>query len=281
MKIKTIALDCILLDLIGPNFMNLNVEGKEQLFHFEPTPTTIPILKRLFAVGDIHGMLKKLESLIHQIDPAKDDVLIFLGDYTDRGKKSYGVIRFLEDLAKSTRCVFLSGNHEVATAFTALNDTAENLLAFKDDGGFKTLKSFPPELRQLSVGKLLKTLIPFYQQLHLAAISTGFFPQEYFFSHAGINPTRSLLNQNIMDLLFTRELFLNADLTGLGFRFILGHSPTTEERLAQLRPIGVRQGSEPFRPLVTQSYINIDTRAFKQGPLTAVSIPDEGFFYSD
>ena len=47
---------------------------------------------RRFAIGDIHGCMKSLRTLIDTIDPEPDDELIFLGDYVDRGPNSRDVI---------------------------------------------------------------------------------------------------------------------------------------------------------------------------------------------
>ncbi len=52
---------------------------------------------RIYAVGDIHGRLDLLERLLDLIerDGAKrgkaDTVIVFLGDYVDRGRNSKGV----------------------------------------------------------------------------------------------------------------------------------------------------------------------------------------------
>ena len=42
--------------------------------------------RRILAVGDIHGMYKKLIALMDMVrfNPA-EDLLVFLGDYIDRG----------------------------------------------------------------------------------------------------------------------------------------------------------------------------------------------------
>ena len=48
--------------------------------------------KRILAVGDIHGMYDKLIALMKKVkfDP-EDDLLIFLGDYIDRGRSRWKV----------------------------------------------------------------------------------------------------------------------------------------------------------------------------------------------
>lgn len=45
-------------------------------------------MKRLFAIGDIHGCLDSLKELVeNKIQLDKDDKLVLLGDYIDRGDK--------------------------------------------------------------------------------------------------------------------------------------------------------------------------------------------------
>lgn len=73
--------------------------------------TLIP--KRLLAIGDIHGFLDKLNSLLDVVQPTADDKLIFLGDYVDRGPNSSGVLDALIALKKEyPQTVFIRGNHE-------------------------------------------------------------------------------------------------------------------------------------------------------------------------
>jgi serine/threonine protein phosphatase 1 len=67
---------------------------------------------RLLAVGDIHGHLDKLTSLLQIVKPTITDQLVFLGDYIDRGPDPAGVIEYLLELDKRVPCVFLRGNHE-------------------------------------------------------------------------------------------------------------------------------------------------------------------------
>lgn len=46
-------------------------------------------MKRLFAIGDIHGCFDSLQELVeNKIQLVKDDKLVLLGDYIDRGNKS-------------------------------------------------------------------------------------------------------------------------------------------------------------------------------------------------
>ena len=68
------------------------------------------------AIGDIHGNLGALEDLLAIIVPEldKEDTLVFLGDYIDRGADSQGCVERIVRLREEAPCpiVALMGNHE-------------------------------------------------------------------------------------------------------------------------------------------------------------------------
>ena len=57
-------------------------------------------MKRILAIGDIHGGLKALEQLLERAKITPEDQLIFLGDYVDGWSDSAKVISYLIELAK-------------------------------------------------------------------------------------------------------------------------------------------------------------------------------------
>ena len=71
---------------------------------------------RIIAIGDIHGCYYTLINLLDKIKYNKEyDIIIFLGDYIDRGKHSYEVVSYLCSLQRDVgidRCICLVGNHE-------------------------------------------------------------------------------------------------------------------------------------------------------------------------
>ena len=67
---------------------------------------------RIIAIGDIHGCLAALEAVLAAVDPARDDTIVALGDYVDRGPDARGVLETLIALAKRTQLVPLLGNHD-------------------------------------------------------------------------------------------------------------------------------------------------------------------------
>ncbi|MEJ6579881.1 MAG: metallophosphoesterase family protein [Akkermansiaceae bacterium] len=66
------------------------------------------------AIGDIHGCLKSLETMMKVVRPGANDLVVTLGDYVDRGPDSKGVIDFLLAFQKRhENYVHLMGNHEI------------------------------------------------------------------------------------------------------------------------------------------------------------------------
>ncbi|KAM7255197.1 hypothetical protein ACFE04_020438 [Oxalis oulophora] len=88
-------------------------------FYHTPKPRTV------ICIGDIHGYITKLENLWSnlqsQLDPTsfQTALIIFLGDYCDRGPNTKQVLDFLISLPSkypNQTHVFLSGNHDLAFA---------------------------------------------------------------------------------------------------------------------------------------------------------------------
>jgi serine/threonine protein phosphatase 1 len=67
---------------------------------------------RVFAIGDIHGCSRALDTLLAAFQPRPEDLLVALGDYVDRGPDSHGVLDRLIKLHATGRLVALRGNHD-------------------------------------------------------------------------------------------------------------------------------------------------------------------------
>jgi hypothetical protein len=110
--------------------------------------------KRLWVIGDIHGMFDPLNRLLRRVRlvqherPAAQTTIIFLGDYIDYGPSSRQVLDALIALRTDFECVFLAGNHEdllqqfirkdelyrrFGNIWFRLNDGAETVASLCDD----------------------------------------------------------------------------------------------------------------------------------------------------
>lgn len=220
-------------------------------------------------MGDVHGRLDLLDPLLDRIlQDARDmegstrPVLVFVGDYVDRGAASKGVIDRVIGLQAGTdfEVKALKGNHE------------EAMLAFLDDpdfgptwiehGGAQTLASYgvtPPILRMdtLAWEKARDAFAEAVPPAHLAflgALELMAVVGDYVFVHAGLRPGVPLEAQREPDLLWIRQDFLNA---ARPFEKIVVHGHTPVE--------------EPF---LGEHRIGIDTGAYATGVLTAVRLED-------
>ena len=64
---------------------------------------------RFIAIGDVHGCVDELATLIEKLEIQPKDQVIYLGDLVNRGPDSHGVI----SIARKTATVAIVGNHEL------------------------------------------------------------------------------------------------------------------------------------------------------------------------
>ena len=70
-------------------------------------------IERLLVFGDIHGMWEKFLSAYEKVQfNPKRDMMIFLGDYLDRGKGNVQVMEWVLEHFGTPNMVFLRGNHD-------------------------------------------------------------------------------------------------------------------------------------------------------------------------
>jgi serine/threonine protein phosphatase 1 len=233
-----------------------------------PTVTSVPPGLRIYAVGDIHGRSDLLDELLETLrtdacaaaDRGEQPIVVFLGDYIDRGPDSRGVLDRLSALTNGPiQWRFLEGNHEMAMrAFLADPLGNQAWLRF---GGQPTLASFgiacpeqPDREWLLRAAAELAERLPsshhhFLDQLDLL-LQWG----DYAFVHAGIRPGVPLEAQSRSDLLSIREPFLSAR-NWHGKRIVHGHTVVA-------------------KPIVTPTRIALDTGAYNTGRLTCLVLKD-------
>jgi serine/threonine protein phosphatase 1 len=244
-----------------------------RLFQQQRRPVAAPTTagRLVYAVGDIHGRLDLLEPLLRDITedalksaPADRPVLVFLGDYVDRGPDSARVIDLILEMegagAFETRT--LKGNHEEAL-LEFLADPGFGPV-WLEHGGGATLAAYgvaPPATRTdmsawAAARDAFAAVLPqrhlrFCETLELM-VTVG----DYAFVHAGVRPGVPLDRQAEKDLLWIRGDFLEAK-ANFDKVIVHGHTPTTA-------------------PQVLPHRLGLDTGAYATGVLTAVRLDDEG-----
>lgn len=225
----------------------------------------------VYAVGDVHGRHDLLQGLVRQIardaeaqNPSQQPLLVFLGDYVDRGPHSRQVVDTILALheAPAFEVRALKGNHEEAL-LRFLEEPAFGT-TWAEHGGSATLASYgvqPPATRtdvdawtrasEDFAARLPGEHLDFYRGLDLV-LEVG----DYAFVHAGVRPGVPLAQQSERDLLWIRGEFLQAP--GPFDKVIVhGHTPMEE-------------------PQLTGHRVGLDTGAYATGVLTAARLDDKG-----
>lgn len=205
-------------------------------------------MMRKFVIGDIHGNYKELIYLLKTVNPSfKQDKLIFLGDYIDRGPESYNVIKLLINLQENygkEHISLLRGNHEQM----ALDNIKYNRMDFQN-GYDKTYKDFIKNKDNIKNYIDFFNNLPFYQE-----------DESFIYVHGGVRPGVTMEKQDERDLLWIREEFFESSTTFIK-PVIFGHTPTFNIH-------------GTYAPLMRKDRIGIDTGLVYGGKLTALEIED-------
>ena len=223
----------------------------------------MPAGRRIYAIGDIHGRLDLLQTLLGEIErdaaaaPDLDKTVVYLGDYVDRGMKSRQVIdHLLDQPLPGFQAVHLGGNHE-AVMLKFLADAGIGPVWLRL-GGDMTLFSYGIALAATdatpeSIEEARATLRDRLPRRHfrfLRRLQRTHTVGDYLFVHAGIRPGVPLDQQEAGDLIWIRDKFL-ASKADHGKVVVHGHSPVRQVQFRDNR-------------------ISIDTGAYATGRLTAL-----------
>jgi serine/threonine protein phosphatase 1 len=222
----------------------------------------------VYAVGDIHGCYDLLREMVGRIAddvtarrPSRRPVVVFCGDYIDRGPDSAKVLEALDWLQQRAGwdVCLLKGNHE-AGLLRFIDQPFEGA-AWLQFGGGETLAAYGVDAPAAgdafdALGRardeLLKRMpashLRLLQKLDLMVVIG-----DYAFVHAGVAPGTALERQTEADLLWIRGEFLEASKPA-GKVVVHGHSWVGDQ------------------PVLLDHRIGIDTGAYETGVLTAVRI---------
>ena len=134
--------------------------------------------KSMFAIGDVHGCAEELRALIQKLPLRRDSLVVFLGDYIDRGPDSRGVVDTILELQQYCRVVCLLGNHELMLREFLDGSDPRRVARFIYNGGSATLASYADHD---GVFVMPQDHREFYEGLRYHHIEG-----EYCFVHAGL-----------------------------------------------------------------------------------------------
>ena len=231
------------------------------MFSFFSRPTPKPTLStasvpngvRVYVVGDIHGRLDLLRTLHGKIQrdaetAGRDRIVVYIGDYVDRGDDSKGVIdELLTDPLSGFECVYLKGNHEEALLnFLDHAEVARDWFSFGGDAavmsyGVPVLPGALTEERLRDIQMAFQGAVPKAHLRFLMGLRLSYEIGDYLCVHAGIDPGRSLDRQRPEDMLWIRDKFLLSERQH-GKIIVHGHSITETPDIQENR-IGIDTGA--------------------------------------
>jgi serine/threonine protein phosphatase 1 len=210
----------------------------------------------VYAIGDVHGRLDLLKAARTQLlrhDQGRQNPVVFLGDYVDRGPDSCGVIEFLMTWKRGA--IFcLKGNHEAMMIQACRRRDADSLETWLSFGGDATLRSYGAE----SLNQFSLDLIPESHLVWLESLPTVLEDDHRVFVHGGLLPGVRIARQREDVLLWVRQRFLQADGDEFPDRkhVVHGHTPVWAGKLS------------PSEPELLAHRTNLDTAAYATGVLT-------------
>ena len=242
-------------------------EGLRELAGPQPTPA-LTAGELVYAIGDVHGCYELMKDALALLAAdyaeracGRRPILIFLGDYVDRGPHSAEVIEALVWLKRRSdlEIHFLKGNHE--QALLGFLDEPERGGPWMGFGGAETLISYGvippkpedgPEAYVQARDELLERMPASHLRL-LQQLEPMVLIGDYAFVHAGVRPGVALEAQEENDLLWIRRGFV--DQPGpFGKVIVHGHTWLGE------------------RPQLTEHRLGLDTGAYATGVLTAARL---------
>lgn len=222
------------------------------------------MMSRTFAISDIHGCLKQFKALVSKLGLKKEDTLILLGDYIDRGEDSKGVLDYIAELKGECNLVTLLGNHDamMRDTFMATSESRRLRMAsiWIQNGGLETLKSYGLGIDALD----LEYTLPEELVEHLWMIREMplyHITDTHIFVHSTPRSDLSIESHSEEELIWRR--------------------PSIEDRNGFYKHISGKvvvsgHTAQNGRPLILSDHnILIDTGCFFSGVLTAIEICDK------
>lgn len=232
-------------------------------------------MSRTLVIGDIHGGLRALHQILERAKVAKDETLIFLGDYVDGWSESPQVIDYLIHLSSKQNCIFIRGNHdELLLDWLTGNTKNFDPKTWFNHGGEATVLAYEKVSKETKNTHIefLKSLQNYYLDeqnrlfihagfTNMNGITYEYFPKLFYWDRTLWETALS------MDSSIPKESLLYPKRLTLYNEIYIGHTPVTK--------------IEETIPIQKACVWNIDTGAAFSGPLTIMDIDTKEFWQSE
>ena len=233
----------------------------------------------IYAMSDIHGNLKRFESVLKQINLQNEDVLYILGDVIDRYPDG---IEILRRIMKMKNVKMLLGNHEYMM-LEALDTEHENELekfkAFRRwlcNGGEVTLNAF-----KQCTAEQQKKLLDYLKSLPVnEKVSVG--SNNYLLVHGSplenYNPREYDSKDRTHYAVWER--WYPEDPVPKGYTLVFGHTPTEHFNECK-NPLEIWKGENAVGIDCGCGFFNVENNFYPNGRLACVRLDDMKIFYSE
>lgn len=239
-------------------------------------PVAAPPGTRIYAIGDIHGKAELLDVLLDWIaadaaaTPTARMLLVYLGDYVDRGPDSAGVLdRLAAGPPAGLDQIALKGNHEdlMLRFLAGESEVADDWLWNGGEATFRSYGVATEERDPTVLRRGLSAAMPAAHRRLLEGLPTAFEVGPLAFVHAGLRPGVAFADQSTHDRMWIRRDFLRHE--GTFDRYVVhGHTPDRDIRVGPWR-LGLDTGAV-YGGALTVAAIEADTaRIVQAGPTGA------------
>ena len=213
--------------------------------------------RKRFVIGDIHGKLQQLINVIKLSGfDNEQDLLISLGDLSDRGEDSWGVVEFLINVKN---LVLIKGNHDFHMRNWLCN--GHETYNWLYNGGQTSIDSY--EINNMK-----------NKDAHLAFYDSAlpyYIMDNKCFVHGGLNPN-FLIKEHSEESICRDRSLPDKQMLGEtpiifkdGFEEVyIGHTPTICWDIST--------------PIIKNNVVNVDTGCGKGGLLTILNIDTKEYF---
>lgn len=187
---------------------------------------------QIYVLSDLHGSFQILKEMLKKIEFSSSDTLYILGDCCDRGPKSLEIYFYIQ---QHSNIILIKGNHEIMMrdTFKAEDVHASISRLWAQNGGLKTYRSYHRYLHKNAFDEYnYKVLRAAFYAMMIKFVDScpnyvevSVHGRDFVLIHAGINPEKSLYDQEEDECAWIREwFFLSKGIEGK--TIIFGHTPT-------------------------------------------------------
>lgn len=245
-------------------------------------------MARTIVIGDIHNSYLALKELIEEkIIPTTDDTLIFLGDYTDGWNDTINTLKYLMELDRRFKCIWITGNHD-----SRFWGTMEYLLrgsanpGWLKHGGLVTKQALV-EIQE-DEPSFIDEALEFYSKFKPYHLDD----QNRLFIHGGYSSKGGTATEDEWDFIWDRSLIQSALVSSiiavekparleLYKEVYVGHTSTINLENALIHSKELEVPAWDFaKPLLLHNLVAVDTGAGWRGKLSAIEVDTKEIWQS-